>query len=959
MNLIQNFFRTIQTKLLNVTRPLIPEIGENHVDNPTTFTDQHIYPNELAIHLNSGKLYTSDSQEPVELNTEDAIIEGLVVRTAGVSHQYVSINSGKIRIKGRLYKHTATENTADTSFLIQQNNTSFPRIDLIVCEPNFTIYDNDDKLYGLSFTDVKGTPSLNPEPPNVPSGKYLLGMVYVKANNTNSDTLRPLSVSEGTGNNPIINQESFPYFLHSSKGYVKYRTTTTRNWTENTLLFKDQILKTNNVLYEVLKNHQSTTNIDNDVTNNKIRPFIGDGTININVEILDDLNGEPTNGPYTNGFFQWGLSYKIRDAFYDLNNLINKLVPDKPSEIENVNIELNNEAYEGLKHTNASLEEIITSDATILVAKNDPKFYSHDEGIIRVIYDEDNQNLLSDDYTVTNNNTDNDTLTNLDLEIEIEKDDHYSGISQKEGIFKSFLVTATKVALETGSLIKRAFKFVYEIDSVENFSKLEFYVDTLNTPSISNITNISAIHSGKYLSGVPVLKEDDIVKVDYRVNDAVGYFMNSTNISKIQNSNLKDRIIAYTTKKYTDTNDYIIQDRVPYTSLSQQLNHEAEIKVEENAYTENLGFDIIAYNARGTDENDDIVTENVTSTGIVIDDISEEINYRYYSDIGQFPSWNFSDPEIHLYNNDYAQQSLLNNEELQYLGQRYFYPHTNYSNLPLYDGTNQQITGDNYSHTDISNTSYNTYRWATFKIGTITNERFIIFRINEATNFTSDFDDGVTMTNDIKLYVNIVNTGNNTVTGWFDANKAYNLVDPSSNGDAALDAGSSTVRTRRITFGDNNKTGDVYVRIGLPYGSNKSFKDIIAVDTIEEETDTDWTEYILTEYTNVKSITINLTGTVNITEDFESATPLVMTSGLYLQAKLVNSVYGTDWLDINTAYTWGNPINYNDAALDVSESTATTRRITFGTELRSGILRIRYKSNTNQEIGGITVTSYT
>jgi hypothetical protein len=108
-------------------------------------------------------------------------------------------------------------------------------------------------------------------------------------------------------------------------------------------------------------------------------------------------------------------------------------------------------------------------------------------------------------------------------------------------------------------------------------------------------------------------------------------------------------------------------------------------------------------------------------------------------------------------------------------------------------------------------------RWATFNIGSVSSETSVEFTIDNTANFGSN-----TTLSDFELYVLV--DGATPTSGWVDANAAYPGVgDPTNDGDAALDVGNSSATTKRVTFGTAVKTGDVWVRVGIPSGDNKRF----------------------------------------------------------------------------------------------------------------------------------------
>lgn len=103
--------------------------------------------------------------------------------------------------------------------------------------------------------------------------------------------------------------------------------------------------------------------------------------------------------------------------------------------------------------------------------------------------------------------------------------------------------------------------------------------------------------------------------------------------------------------------------------------------------------------------------------------------------------------------------------------------------------------------------------------------------------------------------------------------------------------------------------------------------------------------------TNVSSVTITLQNASNFSS--------VLQSNFALYARVAGGSSNTNgWVDGNAAYPGvGDPTNNGDAALDYSNSTATVKRITFGTTVRSGTLFVRIGLNaTPQSFSGITVS---
>lgn len=96
----------------------------------------------------------------------------------------------------------------------------------------------------------------------------------------------------------------------------------------------------------------------------------------------------------------------------------------------------------------------------------------------------------------------------------------------------------------------------------------------------------------------------------------------------------------------------------------------------------------------------------------------------------------------------------------------------------------------------------------------------------------------------------------------------------------------------------------------------------------------------------------NIQVTFNSTSNFGSA---VIMTGFLLYAAVSG---GTNWLDGNAIYNAGNPYNNGDAALVFASSSATVKRITFGTAVLSGpvYIRVGFASGSNRSFGSISMT---
>jgi hypothetical protein len=99
-------------------------------------------------------------------------------------------------------------------------------------------------------------------------------------------------------------------------------------------------------------------------------------------------------------------------------------------------------------------------------------------------------------------------------------------------------------------------------------------------------------------------------------------------------------------------------------------------------------------------------------------------------------------------------------------------------------------------------------------MGTISSKSTFDFTINGALNFGSS-----TVTSGLSFYVKAEGA-----TGWIDGNSSYSGTgSPINNGDPAMVFANSSATIKRVTFGATPRSGTLYVRIGFPYNSNKTF----------------------------------------------------------------------------------------------------------------------------------------
>lgn len=929
-SLITEFIRRVE-KIIVGSRPKVPPIGTNHIDDYNQWTSDTLYKGELGINIEEGSLFTQDGKQPIELNTEDAILGGHVLQTSGVSSQYLSVTQGKIRINGKTYWTPTPVDVADTNIFIQPNTSSYPRIDTICIRGDITLYYPSLDLYGTEFLVVKGTPATEPTPPDVPEGYHFVGVCWIYPNGLPTSTLYPTSHS-------LDDLSTFPLSVITTKDFIQRKRLTVELWTVNKTLFSEQIVKYNQQLYWVIKTHQSnSSSIQTDIDSGKIIKICcgsgGSGNQGAQGPLFNDIGGYPTDGNWTDGLFSWDTTTLILDAFDDVNKFMYNYVNSMPSNIPSNILELEvQNGFSARWYDDGSIETNVFTDQELPVIESSKPLKSFEQGLMYGFADFGAGAVATSNHYVIptiHPPAVSYTVTGGDMSLYLEKNDAFASNDELAGkFFNQYTIQLSK----TGSPLASSESTVYNMGvSYESFhgsasQTINFYVEQIGSaPDLTSIS-VSGLWTNKYVSGVPVLEEGDIVRFTFDAENCVYLFYHKDHIVKILGPYVDEKLLPQTDSSCTSTLPFLNDG----TQVVSFVDAEAEILAD--SFNQNLTseFDLSVHNAKGTGT---LGMGEVTTSPykIYIDDISEEIGVRYTSGAGTYPTSGYGN----LYTSTEAQQSLYANEELQMWGGMYRYPTGDYTSSDMVDGSSVNVSGPDYD-------GFVGIRWATFNLGEIDDEKFVSFVIRSAENIGMDLTNGTTMTDGLYLQVRV--DGTNPTSGWVNANEAYNPINvenPSNDGEAGLDLGSSTATFRRVTFGQESKSGTLLVRIGFDYLSNVKFRDIIKYE--QSNINSDWVYFTLGNITNSSDLTFtinNSNGT--ITSDFTDGSR--MTDNLEVELKVVG-ISGTDWLDANTKYISGSPSNYGDPCLDVDNSIATSRKVTFGSTLRTGEVQVRIRGN--------------
>jgi hypothetical protein len=298
------------------------------------------------------------------------------------------------------------------------------------------------------------------------------------------------------------------------------------------------------------------------------------------------------------------------------------------------------------------------------------------------------------------------------------------------------------------------------------------------------------------VSGVPSLAVGDSFTYSYRVNNGVSKFYTAGTFGRMDGSTWTTNSTSYPSSSLSPK---------PFSGQSVTLTSQS-LTATTNKYSESPSITFYGYNAING-----VGTSTSSLTGYRIDTVSNENRLRNATNGENNPTTpNFFPVQYQLPYT--SSQSIVTTST----GDSYNYE------LQLLNGSYQVPTGLDYS------TYTGGYNYSS--VGSQT--RFVLLTgspISSKNNVTITFNgiggtwsadaNGVTSGLNLNVRVSGIN--------WIDGNTPYPGGNPSSNGDPAMVAApQSTATSKLITFGTVARSGTIYVRIGLPVGSDKKFTGI-------------------------------------------------------------------------------------------------------------------------------------
>ena len=310
---------------------------------------------------------------------------------------------------------------------------------------------------------------------------------------------------------------------------------------------------------------------------------------------------------------------------------------------------------------------------------------------------------------------------------------------------------------------------------------VEFYVDDSVTPKFVSPPELTFGTQVTWLSGVQTFNTLTTVTAALHVSGCIQAFYNSENgLGKLSGASLCEVNEASQSTRSVSN----------YTAGSDQ-SFLLSTYFGNNVYTESASILVQCFNAAGN--STDISINSINGLGLRLDTRGRPSTAQVTSGTGPSPERVGIDWGMQY---DHT-QSLLINEELQFINGRY--------DIPFSHDFSQSAPAGSPDYTHV-NDQIN-IRYATFK-----------FSLQENTsNCTIVFDDqlgegwgsGYTPASEMTLQIRVIK--NECDSGWLDANTVFDGID-SHNG--CLLAQCTTSSKKHITFGHSLR-GDAYVRVGL------------------------------------------------------------------------------------------------------------------------------------------------
>jgi len=495
--------------------------------------------------------------------------------------------------------------------------------------------------------------------------------------------------------------------------------------------------------------------------------IVSGGTVSGNGSGLTNLTiGDPEDGSYTDGIFKdFTPTTPVGTAIDRFNEMFSLLAPTPPSDWNSASISIGgtSNARTLISGTTVAITSTNTPTFTVAVPLN---------GLGEVV----GGRTLSFNVNGTTQETFSffGTPTRSSGIIRYTYADTYVGQLGKAGFWTGFTTASAVSTALTPSSLQRTANYVH---STKGTLSTTFYLDSPLPVTIGTISATIPAMTGS-ISGVKTLVTgDSISNISFSILNVSSYFYASNPVWTL-NAGLVQ----------TQSGDPNLIPTV-YGETGTTTGVSTPVLTGKFSDT-NFSFSVVGRNSLNNQGDTTTFTTGTTR----VDTVSVETT-RKVSGSGQFPSTGYGGTFV-------STQSLKSvyTEELQLKNGIYQIPNGNYT---FYSGGPDYSTGMGVLN-----------RWVTFNMGSVSSKVTFDFTIGGAVNFGA-----TTITSGLLFYVKAEG-----VTGWVDGNASYaGTGSPIIDGTSAMVFANSTATVKRVTFGATPRTGTIYVRIGFPYNSNKTF----------------------------------------------------------------------------------------------------------------------------------------
>jgi hypothetical protein len=512
------------------------------------------------------------------------------------------------------------------------------------------------------------------------------------------------------------------------------------------------------------------------------------------------LPSTPPDGQWTDGLLALGGT-TIVEATDQINEILAKLAPPKPVNLSTMTLALTGVSPYSAAESGSGTVRTISVVDSVRPAATTP---TGTDSITTLFYDGESGNLIA---YVDGANAGSKTLSALSdtgtfgsLVITADNDP-WAGTAGKQNFWKGLRAQIAP----TADLALGVHNYHLTHSSSGSTPDLTFYVDNpAATMSITGASISAYPPMSKYLSGVPSVQPSAQFGISgFTAVGVVGKFYNSTkvaavacNVSGVSTQNLAASVVpaAPVDGSYGDATVANITVVMP-----------------ASAYSEAINFTLTPFNTKAV-----AGTTTVLTSDYRIDTTTETERVLSGDATNMYPTIDTSAGCGATYD---SQASLVGvyTGELQKVNGIYRWPANTYTAFVGSTGA-----GPDYSSAAgnaISGQSGN-WRWVTIKFPAVfsNNSAFTLTFIGALAGFSADANQ---VTANMLLFTKVVGSSG---TGWLNANAAYpGSGTPVNDNDAAMVAGSSSSSIKRITFGTQVRTGDLYVRIGIRQTSGLQF----------------------------------------------------------------------------------------------------------------------------------------